>query len=159
MRSLVTIHAFVGILLIPVVGLKLASTGWRMLRYYLRHDEYIRLGPPHLLLRTFVAPVVILSTLVLFGTGVALLVLGETRGTLVTLHQAAFIVFVGATGLHVLVHLTKVPALLRRRAPGVALRIAVVTGALLAGGVLAVATLPQAQALRDHAQPFDRDDR
>ena len=44
--SLLTVHAFVGMLLIPVVALKLASTGWRMLRYYLGADEYTRHGPP-----------------------------------------------------------------------------------------------------------------
>ena len=33
LRSLLTMHAFVGMLLIPIVALKLASTGWRMLRY------------------------------------------------------------------------------------------------------------------------------
>ena len=38
-RSLLTVHAFVGMLLIPVVGLKVASTGWRILRYYQRVDE------------------------------------------------------------------------------------------------------------------------
>jgi hypothetical protein len=31
-RSLLTVHAFVAMLLIPIVVLKLASTGWRMLR-------------------------------------------------------------------------------------------------------------------------------
>ena len=35
LRSLLTVHAFVGMLLIPLVALKLASAGWRMLRYYL----------------------------------------------------------------------------------------------------------------------------
>ena len=44
--SLLTVHAFVGMLLIPIVALKLASTGWRMLRYYLGADEYTRHGPP-----------------------------------------------------------------------------------------------------------------
>jgi hypothetical protein len=29
--SLLTVHAFVGMLLLPVVALKLASTGWRVL--------------------------------------------------------------------------------------------------------------------------------
>jgi hypothetical protein len=55
LRSLLTVHAFVGMLLIPVVALKLASTGWRMLRYYLGGEEYVRRGPPALLLRVLVA--------------------------------------------------------------------------------------------------------
>src|SRR5438309_7021300 len=63
--SLLTVHAFVGMLLLPVVALKLASTGWRMLRYYLRAEEYVRRGPPHVVLRMLVAPVVVASTIVL----------------------------------------------------------------------------------------------
>ena len=38
-RSLMTVHAFVGVLLVPVVALKMASTGWRMIRYYLGGAE------------------------------------------------------------------------------------------------------------------------
>src|SRR5436305_4908066 len=106
-RSLLTVHAFVGMLLIPVVVLKVASTGWRMLRYYRRGEEYVRRGPPHVVLRVLVAPVLILSTVVLFGTGVALLAVDETHGTLVGLHKASFIVWLGAAALHVLAHLVR----------------------------------------------------
>ena len=108
-RALLTVHAFVGMLLIPVVSLKLASTGWRMLRYYRHSEEYVRLGPPPIVLRTVVAPVLMLSTLVLFATGTALLVLGQTEGTVVGLHKASFIVWFGAAGVHVLAHATKLP--------------------------------------------------
>jgi hypothetical protein len=118
LRSLLTVHAFVGMLLIPVVGLKLASTGWRMLRYDRHGEEYGRRGPPHLMLRVLVAPVLILSTLVLFATGVALLVLDQTSGLLVGLHKASFIVWVGATALHVLAHALKLPRLALERVPG-----------------------------------------
>jgi hypothetical protein len=151
LRSLLTVHAFVGILLIPVVGLKLASTGWRMLRYYLGGEEYVRVGPPPILLRAVVAPVLILSTLVLFGTGVALLALGRTEGTVVDLHAASFIVWFGAAVVHVLVHLRKLPRLLRTRAAGTSLRITLVAGAVAIGLVGAVATLPEADLLQDRA--------
>ena len=148
-RSLLSVHAFVGMLLIPVLSLKLASTGWRMLRYYRRSDDYVRRGPPHLVLRVLVAPVIVLSTFVLFATGVGLLVVDETEGELVGLHKASFIVWFGATAVHVLAHALELPRVLRSRAPGVAARLALVTGALLAGGVLAVATLPAADRLQD----------
>jgi hypothetical protein len=151
LRSLLTVHAFVGMLLIPVLVLKLASTGWRMLRYYRHSEEYVRHGPPHLVLRVLVAPVIVLSTLVLFGTGVALLFLGQTEGTVVGLHKASFLVWVAATGLHVLAYALKLPRVLRERAPGAALRIAVIASAVAAGGVLAVATLPGADQLQDRA--------
>ncbi len=148
-RALLTVHAFVGMLLVPVVALKLASAGWRALRYYRRGEEYVRRGPPHVVLRTLVAPVIVLSTVVLFATGVALLVLDQTEGTVVGLHKASFVVWFGATGLHVLAHALKLPRLLLQRTPGVALRLAAVTGAVVAGGVLATATLPQADRLQD----------
>ena len=79
LQPLLTVHAFVGMLLIPVVALKLASTGWRMLRYYGGGAEYVSRGPPPLILRALVAPVLILSTLVLFATGTALLVSRSDR--------------------------------------------------------------------------------
>jgi len=116
--SLLAVHAFVGMLLIPIVALKLASTGWRMLRYYLGANEYTRHGPPPVVLRTVVAPVIVLSTVLLFTTGVVLLALGQTSGTVVGLHKASFIVWVGATSLHVLAHATNVPGFLRNRVPG-----------------------------------------
>jgi hypothetical protein len=151
LTSLLTVHGFVGMLLIPVLALKVASTGWRFLRYYRNGEEYVRRGPPHLALRAVVAPVIVVSTLVLFGTGVALLVRGQTHGTVVGLHKASFLVWVGATVLHVLAHAPKVPRLLRARIPGSSVRLALVASAVLAGAVLATATLPQADQLQDRA--------
>jgi hypothetical protein len=151
LRSLLTVHAFVGMLLIPVVALKLASSGWRMLRYYRRGEEYVRRGPPHVFLRVLVAPVLLLSTVVLFTTGVVLLVLGQTEGTVVGLHKASFIVWAAAAGLHVLAHALRLPGVLRARIPGAALRVALVTGAVAAGALLAIATLPAADRLQDRA--------
>jgi hypothetical protein len=151
LTSLLTVHAFVGMLLIPVVALKLASTGWRMLRYYRGGEEYVRRGPPHVVLRVLVAPVIVLSTLVLLATGVALLFLDQTGGTIVGLHKASFIVWLGATGVHVLTHVLKLPRLLRERIPGAALRIGLVGSAVVAGALLATVTLPQADRLQDRA--------
>jgi hypothetical protein len=148
-RSLLTVHAFVGMLVIPLVALKLASTGWRTVRYYRHAEEYVRRGPPHLVLRVLVAPVIVLSTIVLFATGVALLALDETQGTIVGLHKASFVVWLGAAGIHVLAHLAKLPRLLAQRLPGRLGRFVLGTATLAAGAVLAVATLPGADALQD----------
>jgi hypothetical protein len=148
---LLTVHAFVGMLAIPVVALKLGSTGWRMLRYYRRAEEYVLRGPPHVVLRVLVAPVVVLSTAVLFGTGVALLALDETQGLLVGLHKASFVVWLVATSIHVLAHLPTLARAYRERIAGLGARLALVAAALLAGAIVAVATLPGADALQDHA--------
>jgi hypothetical protein len=159
LTTLLTVHAFVGMLLIPVVALKLGSTGWRMLRYYRRGEDYVRRGPPHLALRLLVGPVLALSSILVLGTGVALLVVDETHGTLVGLHKASFIVWAGAFGIHVLAHIVNVPRVMRARIPGVALRAALVAVTLIAGAGLAVATLPGADRLQDQATShfgFDR---
>ena len=147
--SLLTVHAFVGMLLIPVIVLKLAGTGWRMLRYYLRGDEYVRRGPPHVVLRVLVAPVTVVSTIALFSTGVALLVLDQTHGMIVGLHQASFIVWVAAMSLHVLTRVAKLPRILRRRLPAMPLRLGLAGSSLVAGAVLATLTLPAADHLQD----------
>ena len=150
-RSLLTVHAFVGVLLIPVVAVKLASTGWRMLRYYLGADEYVRRGPPHVLLRTIVAPVVVASTIVLFGSGVALLVRGQREGALVGLHRASFLVWVGATTVHVLTRVLQLPSAIRLPSPGLAIRLGVVGASLVTGLALATVALPAVDRLQDRA--------
>ena len=149
--SLLTVHALVGLMLIPIVALKLASTGWRMLRYYLGAEEYVERGPPNVVLRTLVAPLIVLSTLVLLGTGTALLALGETRGTLVGLHKASFIVWVAAFGVHVLAHVGRLPGLLwlNARAPGRGLRLALVASTVVSGLAIAAVSFPTADHLQD----------
>ena len=147
MRSLLTVHAFVGVLLIPVVAVKLGSTGWRMLRYYLGADEYVRRGPPHLLLRAIVAPVLVASTIVLFGSGVGLL--GQREGALVGLHKASFLVWFGTTTVHVLTRVFRLPRAIRLPSPGLALRLCTVGASLVTGLALATVSLPAVDHLQD----------
>ena len=149
LRKWLTVHAFVGMLLIPVVALKLASAGWRMVRYYLGREEYVRRGPPHVVLRTLVAPVVVASTIALFATGVALLALDRTHGPIVGLHKASFVVWLGALGVHVLTRLPRLWSAWKLRIPGLSLRLAAVAASLLAGFAVATLTLPAADQLQD----------
>ena len=73
--QLLWLHLFLGLLVIGPVALKLLSTGYRFARYYTHSVPYRRRGPPHPLLRVLAA-LVVLSTLAVFATGVALLLLG-----------------------------------------------------------------------------------
>jgi hypothetical protein len=140
-------HVFLGFLLIPPVALKFASTGWRMARYYLGSPAYARRGPPHPFLRLVVAPLVVVSTLALFASGVALVAVGH-RGVLLVSHKASFVVWFCAMSAHVLWHVRALPRLVADRLPGRGLRVAAVGATLAAGLVLAVATVP----LADHWQ-------
>lgn len=108
--SLVGPHIFIGMLLIPPVALKLGSTGYRFLRYYTENPAYQRKGPPSLPMR-LLAPGVVLTTVALFGTGVALLIMGPDNSPVMFLHKASFIAWVALMTIHVLGHLLEVPPL------------------------------------------------
>jgi hypothetical protein len=149
LTQLMTVHAFLGMLLIPVVALKLGSVAWRMARYYLGAEEYVRRCPPHTLLRMVLAPVAVASTIALFATGVALLALDRTSGPIVALHKASFLVWLGSVGLHVLVRIVRLPAALRMRVPGAARRLGIAATAVVAGLAVATLTLPAADHLQD----------
>lgn len=152
-RPLLSEHMFIGILLIPPVALKMASTGYRFVRYYTADPRYRRKGPPPPALR-LLAPIVVISTVAVFASGVALLLLGpSSRGSLLLVHKASFIVWVAATAIHVLAHLTDLPRALkssRELEPalngsgvGRSGRALSLTGALVAGAILAILYIPQ----------------
>ena len=144
-------------LLLPPVALKLGTTGWRFARYYMRDEPYVRAGPPKALLR-MLAPFLVASTLALFGTGVAMIVVGHRGGELRTLHTYSFIAWGVLIAVHVLAYLTRVfhdgVADWRRHAveivAGAGARRAVLTGALLAGVVVALATYSAQQTVLKH---------
>src|SRR5579864_4064812 len=86
-HSLLTPHVFIGMLLVPPVVLKIGSTGWRFVRYYRGSAAYRRKGPPPLLLR-LLGPVVVVLTLIVFASGIALLVGPHSaRQSLLFLHK------------------------------------------------------------------------
>jgi hypothetical protein len=63
-HSYLTLHIFLGVLLIPPVLLTRATTGWRFVRYDLRAPAYIEKGPPRAILRILFAPLVARQLLV-----------------------------------------------------------------------------------------------
>jgi hypothetical protein len=143
-------HIFIGLMLIPPVALKLGSTGYRFARYYTHDEPYIRKGPPPTALRVL-APGVVLTTLALFGTGVALLLAGPPSNTLIFAHKLSFFAWVAVMVLHVLGHLVELPRLAsadwRRRGPrearlaGSGLRAALLAGAIALGAGLGAVVL------------------
>ena len=151
LRPLLSLHVFLGMLLIPPVALKLASTGYRFGRYYARDEAYRLEGPPALLMRMLVAPFLVASTLGLFASGVALLVVGPGGGIVLGIHKASFLVWFVSMSAHVLAYVVRLPQLVRAdftrvaRGSGFALRQLLVAGALVAGVTLAIATLPLAR--------------
>jgi hypothetical protein len=111
--QLIWLHLFLGLLLLGPVALKLASTGYRFVRYYTGNERYRRKGPPVPLLRGL-APFVVACTVALYGTGVALLFAGRhTALPLGLLHKISFFAWIAFTGVHVLGHLPEILRVLR----------------------------------------------
>jgi hypothetical protein len=112
-HQLMSVHLFVGLLLVGPVGLKLASTGYRFVQYYTGNPEYRRKGPPELALR-LIAPIVVLTTVIVLASGVVLMFTGVAhRDPWLLIHKASFIVWIVFTSIHVVGHLPRVITLLR----------------------------------------------
>ena len=166
LRSLLSVHVFVGVLLIPPVVLKIASTGYRFTRYYTGSPPYVAKGPPPLPLRAL-GPLVVLSAAVLLVTGVLLLAIGPGDGPVRGLHKLSFIVLGVLVSIHVLAHLRKVAGLTsadwrrRTRLPGGSARRFALLASLLAGlafGAVAI-HYDGAWVHREHHHRFDDGDR
>jgi hypothetical protein len=158
-HQLISVHLFVGLLLIGPVALKLVSTGYRFMRYYSGNLVYRKKGPPETWLR-LLAPLVVLTTVIVFVTGVLLMFAGPAhRNPLLAMHKVGFIIWIAVTGLHVLGHLPAVGRLfgidvdvntgVRRGArseltgtAGAAGRWIALAGAIVAGLVLAIVLIP-----------------
>ncbi len=170
-RGLISWHVAVGAILVPPALLKTATTGWRVVQYYRGHEHYGVAGPPPAVLR-WLGPLVVASTLGLLASGVLLILLGEQTGrqdlfsvvgqrvSWITVHQALFVVWGVATGLHLLGRI--VPALrltLQRGAapvPGVLSRGGLLAAAAVVAVVLAV-VLVGADGSWQHADRFRSD--
>lgn len=147
-RGLITLHIFLGVLLVGPVLLKVASTLYRFARYYTGSAAYVRRGAPHLVLRVL-GPFVTLTSLAVLGTGLGLLAVRPGHeGLLLTAHKASFILWFAVMTVHVLGHLRE--ALVNswrevsRLSAAHALRLSVVAAALVLGVGLAAAVWPSA---------------
>jgi len=144
--SMIRVHLFVGVVLLGPVALKLATTGYRFLRYYTGAREYREKGPPPTLLRAM-APLLVAATIGLFATGVIMLIDGQSEGAVRGLHVASFWVWIACFAVHVVFNGREVLNNLhhvwlsraRTRIFGAQVRAALVLGSILGGVLVALA--------------------
>jgi hypothetical protein len=146
---LLTLHVFLGMLLLGPVTLKAGSVLYRFARYYTGSEPYRRQGPPAPLLRV-IGPVIMLLTACVFGSGVMLAVTGPGYGPpggWLVLHRISFFAWLFFIAIHVLAYVPRVPRLLAAEArarevlAGRGTRLALVVASLLAGLVIALLTV------------------
>jgi hypothetical protein len=138
-------HYLVGFLVIPPVGLKMGSTGYRLARYYAGDDRYRLAGAPRFVLRFVVAPVLVGSTLAVLVTGVELWLFGLRFGDgWMAAHTITAVVMLSAVAVHILAHMRRSAESVRDLAAPTREALSgrsLVVGSLLVGAVLAVASL------------------
>ena len=120
---LITLHVFLGMLLLGPVTLKAGSVLYRFVRYYTGSAPYRHKGPPAPLLR-LIGPIIMLLTACVFGTGIMLAVTGPSYGPpsgWLTLHRLSFILWSFAMTIHVLAYVPRLPRLLAAEARGASL--------------------------------------
>lgn len=154
LRTWLAAHTVVGVLLGFPLLVKIGSTGWRFLRYYTRVPAYVRRGPPPLVLRVL-GPVLLVTTLIMVGSGIELVVAGPLQPFLLT-HVFSALVWLPLIAVHSLAHLQQVPrSILSDWSPepgprfhlGRGLRLGVNLGALLLGVIAVVLLFPAATPL------------
>jgi hypothetical protein len=135
---------FIGMLLVPPVLVKTASTGYRFARCYLGTPAFRRKGPPPALLR-LLGPFVVVLTFAVLATGIALLLVGPSlRAPMLTLHKASFVLWLVVMTVHVLGHLADTARLAprdwmrgtRRQVTGAGARQWAIAASLVAGVLL-----------------------
>jgi hypothetical protein len=152
--SLLGVHVFVGMLLLPPVALKIGSTLYRFVRYYQGAPAYRRKGPPPWVLRA-VGPFVVVLTVVVLASGVGLVLVGDPwRQRLLVVHKASFVLWFGAMTIHVLGHLAETTRLasrdwigrISRRSPRAGARRWVLASSVVSGALLGWWLLSRASA-------------
>jgi hypothetical protein len=147
---LITLHVFLGMLLLGPVTLKAGSVLYRFVRYYTGSAPYRRKGPPALLLR-LIGPIIMLLTACVFGSGIMLAVTGPSYGPpsgWLVVHRISFFAWLFFIAIHVLAHVPRLPGLLAAEARGAmevlgtrGTRLALLIASLLAGLVIALLTV------------------
>jgi len=152
--SALSLHVAIGLMLVPPVLVKLASTTWRMVNYYRGAAAYKRRGPPPTLARVL-GPILSVAIVVLLGSGGAL-ILGPSslQRTALQVHKLSFYLALLLILPHLAMHLTKAIQLtvrdwLNRRGATLLTRArwTAVAGSLLLGALLAL-------TLTGHAEPY-----
>jgi hypothetical protein len=153
LRAGLSVHVLIGVLLVGPLAVKLGSTGYRFLRYYTGSPAYVRKGPPRLPLR-LLAPLLLVTTLVVIGSGIGLVVTGPLHpGPLLLVHGMSTLLWLPLIAIHVFAYLRQIPRLVANDwskssdmslQKARSLRLGANLSALLASALAAILVLPVA---------------
>lgn len=150
LRTLLSVHILVGVALAFPLTVKLASAGYRFICYYSGIPAFVRRGPPRLALR-ILAPALLAMTVMLVGTGLALLVVNPERAGLIrAVHGLSALLWLPLFAVHTAAYLWRASRLASddwrprgaTRPPGRRQRLGVNLAALAGGAAAAALAFP-----------------
>ncbi len=100
------VHFGLGFALIPILLVKLGSTGWRAVNYYFDRDPYRAAGPPWLLPRIMALPLTACAIAATIS-GVVLWAEGTDHGTWATVHIYSVISLAVVVVVHLVIYTRK----------------------------------------------------
>jgi len=150
LHALIPIHIFIGVVLSGPLIVKLFSAGYRFVRYYAKHPEFVEHGPPNIWLR-LLAPALVLMTILVFVSGFGLALAGPTNSHLFfDIHAASTALWIPLVAVHVYAHIRKARRLIASdwnrqsadRVPGRTGRLRFTLTGLVVGLLAAVLMIP-----------------
>lgn len=116
--GLISEHIFVGVLLTGPLVVKMCSTGYRFFRYYTKSPEFLKAGPPNLLLR-LLAPFLVVTTILVFISGFGLVLGGQAhRGLYFKIHAASVALWLPLLAVHIYAYIRKIPSMVANNING-----------------------------------------
>jgi hypothetical protein len=145
-KSVLTLHVVIGLLLVPPLLVKIGSVSWRFIKYYQHDPAFRQKGPPTPVMR-LLSPLLLLVTVVLFVSGIVLLLAPSCfGGSMRQIHGGSFFIWLLLVLVHVVAHAKDIRRVAprdwvhhsRQAVPGALVRQMVVLGSLAVGLVLAL---------------------
>jgi hypothetical protein len=143
-------HIFVGVLLAGPLVVKICSTGYRFFRYYTKSPEFVRSGPPNILLRVL-APFLVVMTILVFISGFGLAFGGHAyEGLFHKVHTVSVTLWLPLLGVHIYAYIRKAFGLIKYdwtsqskyRVPGREGRLGINVAAIILSGVAGIILSP-----------------
>jgi hypothetical protein len=145
-KSVLTLHVVIGLLLVPPLLVKIGSVSWRFIKYYRGDPAFRKKGPPKPAMR-LLGPLLLFTTVVLLVSGVTLLLAPSSfGGSIRRIHGGSFYIWLLLVLVHVVAHAKDIRRVAprdwvhrsRKAVPGALVRQMVVLGSLAVGLVLAL---------------------
>ena len=158
LRGLKSEHIFVGILLAGPLVVKLYSTGYRFFRYYTKSPQYVRSGPPNIVLRVL-APFLVVITILVFISGFGLVFGGYANEEMfLKIHAVSVFLWLPLLAVHIYAYIRMAAGQIgydwsgnsKYRVPGREGRLGINVTALILSGIAGIILTPWRSGRQGH---------